>query len=75
MDSAPFTEQSRYYSTIYADDAAYAFSKVVFDDSPLNRPVQEYKPGKVYHSGNGKFAQTEYLTNSETGDLACLKFP
>lgn len=74
MDSAPFTEQSRYYSTIYADDAAYAFSKVVFDDSPLNRPVQEYKPGKVYHSGNGKFAQTEYLTNSETGDLACLKF-
>lgn len=74
IDSTPFDKQSQYYSTLYASDAEYAFSKITFDDSPLNRPVREYKPGTVYHNGDGKFAQTEYLTNSEDGDLVCMKF-
>ncbi|WP_065220585.1 MULTISPECIES: RHS repeat domain-containing protein [Butyricimonas] len=47
-----------------ATDAPYAFTKVDFDNSPLDRIVKKTGPGKNWHiTGNGKGVVSTYGTN------------
>ena len=48
----------------------YAFSKTLYDDSPLDRPVEEYGPGSPWHT-RGKSVRTSYLVNDGSGLLSC----
>ena len=48
----------------------YAFSKTLYDDSPLDRPVEEYGPGSPWHT-RGKSVRTTYLVNDDSGLLSC----
>ena len=48
----------------------YAFSKTLYDDSPLDRPVEEYGPGSPWHT-RGKSVKTSYLVNDGSGLLSC----
>ena len=48
----------------------YTFSKTLYEDSPLDRPVEEYGPGSPWHT-RGKSVRTEYLVNEATGALSC----
>ena len=48
----------------------YAFSKTLYDDSPLDRPVEEYGPGSPWHT-RGKSVRTAYLVNDDSGLLSC----
>lgn len=48
----------------------YAFSKTLYDDSPLDRPVEEYGPGSPWHT-RGKSVKTAYLVNEDSGLLSC----
>ena len=48
----------------------YAFSKTLYDDSPLYRPVEEYGPGSPWHT-RGKSVRTSYLVNDGSGLLSC----
>lgn len=56
----------------YADSIAY--SKPVYEASPLNRILEQYGPGSAWKA-NGS-VKTRYLTNVETGDakLICSLF-
>ncbi len=55
-------------AALYSDSKAY--SKPVYENSPLNRISEQYGPGQNWQN-NGKSVKTEYLTNSATGELAC----
>ena len=48
----------------------YTFSKTLYEDSPLDRPVEKYGPGSLWHT-RGKSVRTEYLVNEATGVLSC----
>ncbi|MDL2212981.1 RHS repeat-associated core domain-containing protein [Bacteroides sp. OttesenSCG-928-N06] len=48
-------------ASVYADSKAY--SKPVYETSPLNRILEQYGPGQNWHN-NAKSVKTEYLTNS-----------
>ena len=48
----------------------YAFSKTLYDDPPLDRPVEEYGPGSPWHT-RGKSVRTSYLVNDGSGLLSC----
>lgn len=48
----------------------YAFSKTLYDDSPLDRPVEEYGPGSSWHTRE-KSVKTAYLVNEDSGLLSC----
>ena len=48
----------------------YAFSKTLYDDSPLDRSVEEYGPGSPWHT-RGKSVRTSYLVNDGSGLLSC----
>ena len=50
--------------TAYSNDD-YAYSKPVYEISPLNRTVQQYGPGNDWQT-KGKSVKTDYLTNSTT---------
>ena len=41
------------------------YSKTVYDNSPLNRVLQQYGAGQAWH-GNGKSVKTEHLSNNST---------
>ena len=49
---------------IYLNDTA-AYSKPVYEPSPLNRVLEQYGPGADWHK-NGKAVKTDYYTNSST---------
>ena len=48
----------------------YAFSKTLYDDSPLDRPVEEYGPGSPWHTRE-KSVRTTYLVNDDSELLSC----
>ena len=48
----------------------YAFSKTLYEASPLDRPVEEYGPGSPWHT-RGKSVKTAYLVNEDSGLLSC----
>ena len=48
----------------------YAFSKTLYEASPLDRPVEEYGPGSPWHT-RGKSVRTSYLVNDGSGLLSC----
>lgn len=50
-----------------------AYSRPVYEASPLNRIIEQYGPGQKWY-GNKKFIKTEYLTNRTTGELSCIRF-
>ena len=54
----------------FYDWDVYAFSKTLYDDSPLDRPVEEYGPGSPWHT-RGKSVRTAYLVNDDSGLLSC----
>lgn len=63
----PGSEQSKAISTfIYNDWGIY--SKPVYEQSPLNRVVEQYGPGQAWHTKN-KAVRTSYLINNST--LTC----
>lgn len=61
------TIQSR-SSSLYGDSKAY--SKPVYEASPLNRVLEQYGPGQNWHN-NSKRVKTEYLINAASGELSC----
>ena len=63
------TVQSRSrLSSNYGDGKAY--SKPVYEASPLDRVLEQYGPGEEWHD-NGKRVKTEYLSNTADGELSC----
>ena len=63
------TVQSRsQLSSNYGDGKAY--SKPVYEASPLDRVLEQYGPGQEWHN-NGKRVKTEYLSNTADGELSC----
>ena len=56
---------------LYQDSA---YSRPVYEASPLNRVSEQYGPGKRWYN-SGKSVKTEYLTNKGTsGELSCIWF-
>ncbi|QIK52889.1 RHS repeat-associated core domain-containing protein [Dysgonomonas sp. HDW5B] len=56
---------------LYQDSA---YSRPVYEASPLNRVSEQYGPGKRWYE-NEKSVKTEYLTNKGTsGELSCIWF-
>ena len=56
---------------LYQDSA---YSRPVYEASPLNRVTEQYGPGKRWYE-NEKSVKTEYLTNKGTsGELSCIWF-
>ncbi|MFQ9317615.1 DUF6443 domain-containing protein [Dysgonomonas mossii] len=72
--SAMATYRSTTYNT--ASDSV-AYSRPVYEASPLNRVLEQYAPGADWHK-NGKGVKTEYLTNGtgadDNGALSCRKY-
>ncbi|MDB5131500.1 MAG: pknD [Mucilaginibacter sp.] len=65
------TQQTNYYSqntTISWDPnvvkTPYPFASSVFEQSPLNRPVEQGAPGQVWQPGSGHTVQTAYGGNA-----------
>ncbi len=56
-------------NAIYGWDP-YAFSKTLYEASPLDRVAEEYGPGSPWHT-RGKSVRTEYLVNDATALLSC----
>ena len=56
-------------NAIYGWDP-YAFSKTLYEASPLDRVAEEYGPGSPWHT-RGKSVRTERLVNEATGLLSC----
>ena len=56
----------------YGNDA-YAYSETKYEPSPLNRVDEQYGPGQVWRD-NTRRVKTEYMTNTASGDLACVKY-
>mgnify|MGYP002692551716 CR=1 FL=1 len=50
------------------------YAETVYEASPLNRPVRQYKPGQEWHD-KGKSVNVLYTTNTaDAGELGCLMF-
>ena len=49
---------------------SYPYSQSIYEASPLNRPLQQYGAGKLWHSNN-RAVRTEYLVNASDSDRAC----
>lgn len=64
----PLSTVSSISSGFYGDNAAY--SKPVYEPSPLGRIEEQYGPGSAWHA-TGKSVETGWLTNSASGNLAC----
>ena len=56
-------------SAVYGWDP-YAFSKTLYEPSPLDRVTEEYGPGSPWHT-RGKSVRTERLVNEASGLLSC----
>ncbi|QIK52902.1 DUF4329 domain-containing protein [Dysgonomonas sp. HDW5B] len=51
-----------------------AYSRPIYEVSPLNRVTEEYGPGREWYN-NGKSVKKEYLTNKITSaELSCIWF-
>ena len=48
----------------------YAFSKTLYEASPLDRVTEEYGPGSPWHT-RGRSVRTSYLVNDGSGLLSC----
>jgi RHS repeat-associated protein len=67
---------SSFYSNGTADkivDDSRPFTETIFETSPLNRPSQDYGPGKdwgpVIGGGNNKYVYHQYLVNNSSVEL------
>ncbi len=56
-------------SALYGWDV-YAFSRTLYEASPLDRVAEEYGPGSPWHT-RGKSVRTERLVNEASGLLSC----
>ncbi|MBQ5896669.1 MAG: hypothetical protein IIW75_08930, partial [Bacteroidaceae bacterium] len=66
-----FVKNALYKSQVFHNDN-YAFTQLLYDNSPLDRPVGSYKPGAVYQGTDTKHCSTmEYDVNAE-GELLKL---
>ncbi|NDV79995.1 DUF6443 domain-containing protein [Dysgonomonas sp. 511] len=51
-----------------------AYSQIIYEDSPLNRPLQQYGPGKKWKDNN-KTVKISYLTNNNSNKyLKCYHY-
>ena len=74
----PMTTSTRAYADPSAAKSAnaiygwdpYAFSKTLYETSPLDRVTEEYGPGSPWHT-RGKSVRTSYLVNDGSGLLSC----
>lgn len=55
----------------YNDSHPYALS--VYDESPLNRPIQQYGAGMTWYDNN-RSVKTEYLSNNTNHPLNCIQY-
>ena len=49
------------------------YTKTLYDNSPLDRPVAEFGPGKAWHDA-GKAVRKKFLTNDFSDSLKCVKW-
>ena len=56
----------------YYNDSAY--SRPVYEASPLNRVLEQYGPGKDWYAGTGHSVKSNYMTNTKTGAHSCTLF-
>jgi len=64
----PLPTLSNLANRSYGDATPYA--RPVYEDSPLNRILEQYGPGQRWQNA-GKSVKTNFLTNTSTGELAC----
>ena len=62
-------ETAKVAKPVYGWDP-YAFSKTLYEASPLDRVTEEYGPGSTWHT-RGKSVRTEPLVNETSGVLSC----
>ena len=73
IDLSPFIMQYNYYANKYGnDEARYAFTEVMYDNTPLNRIATTYNVGSVFRSG--KFTEHCYESNS-TDEVKKFEYP
>ena len=69
----PFSQFKDLSSDVYDDETA-VYSKIVYEESPLNRIVEQYGAGKDWHI-NHRCVQTDLMTNILGNDtLNCALF-
>ncbi len=67
----PFTSYKPQAIATYSDSA---YSRPVYEASPLNRVLEQYGPGKEWYAAQSA-VRTEYLANKGTsGELSCVLF-
>lgn len=62
-------------STNGGDEKPY--SRIVYENSPLNRVIEKYGPGQDWHKTYGsdsKAVRIEYTTNTTSGVLSCIQY-
>ena len=70
---ADYVEVSTFRNTAVGSSGyndSYPYSQSIYEASPLNRPLQQYGAGKLWHS-NKRAVRTEYLVNASDSDRAC----
>ncbi|MCD8078858.1 MAG: DUF6443 domain-containing protein [Bacteroides sp.] len=68
----PESTLQNYAMSTYGDSSPVA--EFFYDDSPLNRPIKESRPGSAWKNAD-KAIRTEYLTNSTTdANLTCMQY-
>ena len=70
---ADYVEVSTFRNTAVGSSGyndSYPYSQFIYEASPLNRPLQQYGAGKLWHSNN-RAVRTEYLVNASDSDRAC----
>ncbi len=70
---ADYVEVSTFRNTAVGSSGyndSYPYSQSIYEASPLNRPLQQYGAGKLWHSNN-RAVRTEYLVNASDSDRAC----
>ncbi len=66
---APATLKTQAWA-FYADSA---YSRPVYEDSPLGRVAEHYHPGREWYN-NRKSVRTQYLTNNQSDTLICARY-
>lgn len=70
VNNGKFNELSRISHLSYTYDKN-SYNKPIYEDSPLNRLLEQYGPGEEWHQ-NGKSVKTAYLTNNSS--YPCIYF-